>query len=811
MSLAMASILLISLALFPTPSAAQAPVTIVIDSDLLIIEGDGDANPQAFKGIPFTAWVLPEGIAVFNLVGDLVIADGDTVRGQGSHGISLRVTGNVVIAGGAVIDMSAGGNTPGPGGGAGGDPGQGGDGGLAGDGALVEMASRAAGGDGGRGGWEGAWCFLFPIRPGDNGLPGSQGENGVAGENGFLGGDGAANPGDDGVGSPASGGNGGLIGFGGNPGDGGLAPEGGMPGNGGQGKILIGLEVQGEDGHEGYGNDGQIGTDGFPGGGGSGGLNTGTGSVISGGGGGSSGSGGGGGGGSGGGSIGSGGGGGGGTGGNYCFQGADGGTGGWGSLAGGNGGAGGSGGEGGVGGNGGGAFEIVATGRMIASGAIFATGSAGSPGSTGLAGTDGGPGTSGWPGTQSSPFLCIKCSYGGRGGDGGFGGKIGGTGGAGGDGGSGAGGTIKLAAYIIDTSGLRVNTSGGTLGSPGSMDGGNGRFILEQTVALPLEATIDGARIELYSGSLPLSAIQVVGVEAVPFGQIMDGGAVASEITQLIVSFSEDAFNPPGDGDTSDVTNPSNYVVMNKSHYYFPILSVSYDNHGGVGPFQATVTMVKPLKQDTYILTVRGTSSIFDLFGFPLAGDGQLQGTDFRLTFFIRGKPLLPSTGFAPGQTTHLPAQPEIEVYRKLGNLWLEIPSLDIKAPIVGVPLSADGWNVEWLEGSVGYLFGTTFPTWPGNSVLTAHVYDADGQPGLFVDLGRLHWGQYVIIHFDGQRYTYEVRSVDRWTSPTDTRILNLHEDYAWITLVTCNGFDEKANSYRWRTVVRAVLVTIVP
>jgi len=35
------------------------------------------------------------------------------------------------------------------------------------------------------------------------------------------------------------------------------------------------------------------------------------------------------------------------------------------------------------------------------------------------------------------------------------------------------------------------------------------------------------------------------------------------------------------------------------------------------------------------------------------------------------------------------------------------------------------------------------------------------------------------------------------------------HEEMDWLTLVTCRGYDAQAESYPWRTVVRAVLVDV--
>ncbi len=170
--------------------------------------------------------------------------------------------------------------------------------------------------------------------------------------------------------------------------------------------------------------------------------------------------------------------------------------------------------------------------------------------------------------------------------------------------------------------------------------------------------------------------------------------------------------------------------------------------------------------------------------------------------------PALPATGFAPGRTTVLPSPPFEWPYATLGNLRLEIPKLGVNIPIVGVPLqSPTGWDLTWLSNQAGWLEGTAFPTWKGNSALTAHVYLANGLPGPFFNLHLLAWGDRIIIHFGKQRYLYEVRQVRRvW--PNDLSVLR-HEEYPWLTLITCRTYDEKTETYRYRIVVRAVQVRV--
>ncbi len=168
----------------------------------------------------------------------------------------------------------------------------------------------------------------------------------------------------------------------------------------------------------------------------------------------------------------------------------------------------------------------------------------------------------------------------------------------------------------------------------------------------------------------------------------------------------------------------------------------------------------------------------------------------------------LPHTGFAPGVVTAIGPKPaNVYEYDASNDLIIEIPALRIKTSIVGVPQSGNSWDVTWLGNQVGYLDGTAFPTWSGNSVLTGHVYGANGLPGPFVNLHTLKWGDQIIIHFQGQRYIYEVRE-NKVVSPTDMSVLK-HENQPWLTLITCKDYNAGTNTYAHRVEVGAVLVKV--
>jgi LPXTG-site transpeptidase (sortase) family protein len=186
----------------------------------------------------------------------------------------------------------------------------------------------------------------------------------------------------------------------------------------------------------------------------------------------------------------------------------------------------------------------------------------------------------------------------------------------------------------------------------------------------------------------------------------------------------------------------------------------------------------------------------------PGSGSGDPDDDGGGITF----PGLLPATGFAPNVITALPDQSTQKLYAAT-DAWVEIPSLGVSIPIVGVPLVNGDWDLSWLDKQVGWLNGTAFPSWKGNSALTGHVYLPNGKPGPFVGLGTLKWGDKIIVHAYGSVYTYEVRE-NRIINPTDTSILK-HEDDAWLTLITCKTYNEATSTYSNRIAVRAALVSV--
>jgi LPXTG-site transpeptidase (sortase) family protein len=123
------------------------------------------------------------------------------------------------------------------------------------------------------------------------------------------------------------------------------------------------------------------------------------------------------------------------------------------------------------------------------------------------------------------------------------------------------------------------------------------------------------------------------------------------------------------------------------------------------------------------------------------------------------------------------------------------------------VPITRNNWDVTWLGNDIGWLNGTAFPTWEGNAVITGHVYNANGLPGIFADIKDLRYGDEIIVHLFDEIYTFEVLKTKLVSSNSTGYAFENLEGFSYLTLITCHGYNEKSDTYRFRRVVRAVLV----
>ena len=174
----------------------------------------------------------------------------------------------------------------------------------------------------------------------------------------------------------------------------------------------------------------------------------------------------------------------------------------------------------------------------------------------------------------------------------------------------------------------------------------------------------------------------------------------------------------------------------------------------------------------------------------------------------VAGEDELPNSGFAFENQLVMRDPTAVKPYTMTSEMMLTIPSLHVKASVVGIPYRHDEWDVSWLNDDAGWLNGTAYPTWQGNSVITGHVWDAYNQPGIFHDLKQLSYGQQIKIDLYGSTYVYEVRE-NRLIYPSSVNLALQHKDSSWITLLTCEGYQGDEGGYQYRRIVQAVLVKV--
>ena len=170
----------------------------------------------------------------------------------------------------------------------------------------------------------------------------------------------------------------------------------------------------------------------------------------------------------------------------------------------------------------------------------------------------------------------------------------------------------------------------------------------------------------------------------------------------------------------------------------------------------------------------------------------------------------IPATGFPQDDQSFIPLLDEKSkaAYQTTG-IYLEIPSLDVKMKVVGIPTIKDTWDVKWLGDDAGYLSGTAFPTTEGNTIITGHVWNSLNSQGPFYNLKKLMFGDKVLIKAWGKSYIYEVRE-NYLVDKADNKIVTQEKIRDWLTLITCENYDETTRDYDNRRIVQAVVIDII-
>lgn len=134
----------------------------------------------------------------------------------------------------------------------------------------------------------------------------------------------------------------------------------------------------------------------------------------------------------------------------------------------------------------------------------------------------------------------------------------------------------------------------------------------------------------------------------------------------------------------------------------------------------------------------------------------------------------------------------------------ITIPSLDLSAPIVNLPLdsSIGTWNTSQLGDAVGHFEHTPWLGENGNIVLGGHATDDDGSPSVFYALPAVSVGDLITIQVGDQDVNYIVRRI-RSVAVNDLSVL-YPSGGETLTLLTCSGFNADTRTYERRLAIVA-------
>ncbi|MEP7284868.1 MAG: class F sortase [Chloroflexota bacterium] len=130
-------------------------------------------------------------------------------------------------------------------------------------------------------------------------------------------------------------------------------------------------------------------------------------------------------------------------------------------------------------------------------------------------------------------------------------------------------------------------------------------------------------------------------------------------------------------------------------------------------------------------------------------------------------------------------------------------PGAELVASIVDSTRNGPSWEVRYLGASVGHLEGTSWMDGAGgNIVLAGHVEDAEGKPGPFAHLFESKPNDIVILRESARSIYYKVTVVDH--AAPDDMFYVAQDGRKRLTMITCDNYDFKTQSYKTRLVVIA-------
>jgi sortase A len=118
----------------------------------------------------------------------------------------------------------------------------------------------------------------------------------------------------------------------------------------------------------------------------------------------------------------------------------------------------------------------------------------------------------------------------------------------------------------------------------------------------------------------------------------------------------------------------------------------------------------------------------------------------------------------------------------------LNIPKINVSAPIVFVPTNQEAAVQKGLEGGVVHYANTPMPGQTGNSVIVGHSSNDWWEPGnykfVFVLLDKLVVGDTFSVNYQSKKYVYQVTE-SKVVEPTDVSVLAPTAEPS-MTIITC-------------------------
>ncbi|MFH8606568.1 class F sortase [Streptomyces sp. NPDC018029] len=184
----------------------------------------------------------------------------------------------------------------------------------------------------------------------------------------------------------------------------------------------------------------------------------------------------------------------------------------------------------------------------------------------------------------------------------------------------------------------------------------------------------------------------------------------------------------------------------------------------------------------------------------------------------LRGGLSAPATGdvAAVGRPLGVQLPPAHEPLAPARPQRVDVPSLEVRAPVAARGLDADGAidPPSFAQAdTVGWYAGGARPGEPGAALFVGHV-DTETEPAVFYDLSALRAGEEIrVARDDGTVAEFtvdDVRVVTRARFDAEKAYGPHQEGRAELRLITCGGvFDKTARTYSANVIVSAYLTGV--